>query len=454
MDHHNKPIILGGGIAGIAAAIRLAQAGARPTLIESRPYLGGRLRSFIHPETGDEIDNGQHLLMGCYHNTLQLLETLGTRQLVRLQPSLSVQFRNADGTPETFAPIGWLPWRLGVAAGMLRLRQLSLAERAGLLRVAVAIATQPPGPTETAAQYLRRLKQSPRACQRLWDPIIIATLNTPSEQASAVLFARVMQLAFLAERADSQLGFASGGLSALHAPARNLIEQHGGRVIVGTPITGIELQPTGQCVVRLKEREAITASQVISALPHAALRNISSPSIVSHIPSLAQPMPVSPIVSLYLWFNSPLLQLPAFAAMIGTGVQWMFNKRKIVPAQNAQFPGLISCTISAAVAESATQISELVATAVRELRGAFPEMEEAKLLAWQAIKEKQATFAATPASEPQRPPTHTSIPGFYLAGDWVATGLPGTIEGAVQSGFAAAEMLLQQTQSNQKDHYP
>ncbi|MCC7439103.1 MAG: FAD-dependent oxidoreductase [Armatimonadetes bacterium] len=454
MEQHDTPIILGGGIAGIAAAIRLAQAGACPTLIESRPYLGGRLRSFIHPETGDEIDNGQHLLMGCYHSTLQLLEALGTRHLLRLQPTLSVQFRNADGTPETFAPLGWLPWRLGVAAGMLRLKQLSFAERVGLLQAAAAIATQPPAPTETAAQYLQRLKQSPRACQRLWDPIIIATLNTPPDQAAASLFVRVMQLAFLGSRADSQLGFASGGLSALHAPTRNLIEQHGGRVIVGAPITGIELQPAGQCVIRLKERGAVVASQVISTLPHASLRNISCATILHGIPSLAQPMPVSPIVSLYLWFDSPLRQLPAFAAMIGTGVQWMFNKRKIAPAQNVQFPGLLSCTISAAVAESATRIDQVVATAVQELRGAFPEMGEAQLLAWQVIKEKHATFAATPTAEAQRPPTRSSIPGFFLAGDWVATGLPGTIEGAVQSGFAAAELVLQQKQSNHNNYYP
>lgn len=444
VDHRNKPIVLGGGIAGIAAAIRLAQAGMQPTLIESRPYLGGRLRSFIHPETGDEIDNGQHLLMGCYHSTLELLETIGTRQLVELQPTLSVQFRNPDGRSELFATSRWLPSRLGVVAGMLRLKQLSFAERLGLLQVGIATFTQQPKPNETATEYLRRLNQSPVACQRFWDPIIIATLNTPPEQAAASLFVRVMQLAFLGGRVDSQLGFVKRGLSALHAPAQTIIEQHGGRVIVGSPITGIEVQQGNHFVIQLKERESITASQIISALPHASLRNISSPAMLRQVPSLAQPMPVSPIVSLYLWFDSPLLQLPAFAAMIGTGVQWMFNKRRIVPTENARFPGLLSCTISAAVAESTLQINQLVTRAEQELRGAFPEIDGARLLAWQVIKEKQATFAATPATETQRPYTSTAIAGFYLAGDWVATGLPGTIEGGVQSGFAAADMMIQQ----------
>lgn len=445
--HHPSvagPAILGGGIAGIAAAVQLAQAGVPPILIESRPYLGGRLRSFVHEGTGDEIDNGQHLLMGCYHATFQLLEALGTRGLVELAPTLTVEFRDPDGSRDSIDSPRWLPAPLNVLAGMLRLRRLTLAQRLRLLRVGMAIRSKrnQPTPDETATEYLQRLGQSRAARQRLWDPIIIATLNTPADEASATLFAAVMRRAFLGGKTESQLGFVRGGLSALHGPARAFITRHGGSVMTGAPITRIEQNGDGTWTVFLKERQPIVASHLISALPHSNLRGISPPGIIQQIPSLAQPMPTSPIVSLYLWFNTPLHEMPMFAAMIGTGVQWVFNKRKIMAAGNEKFPGLISCTISAAVAEAATDATQIVRHAEQELRGAFPELRGATLVAHQVIKEKHATFAATPQNEAARTGPGTLIPGLYLAGDWTATGLPGTIEGGAQSGVAAANQLL------------
>jgi squalene-associated FAD-dependent desaturase len=437
----NRPIILGGGVAGITAAVELARAGMRPLLVESRPYLGGRMRSFIHTATGDEIDNGQHLLMGCYHATFRLLDLLGTRQLVALQPSLHVEFRDPDGTADILDTPAALPSPLNVLAGMMRLRRLSIAERATLLRVGLAVRRGYAGPRETVRDYLTRLGQSQRVQERLWDPMIIATLNTAPAEASAQLFVEIMRRAFLGKGTASHLGFARHGLSRLIEPAAGYITSAGGAVQTGTTILRIDRDERGYRI-HLKDREPITTRQIIAALPSRALH-----SLVSHDSQLLtglgiQTLPSSPIVSLYLWFDQPLDSVPPFCALLGTSVQWLFNRRRIAAETNDRFPGLLSCTISAATAEAQTSADAMIAIAERELRAAIPELGSARLLEGLVIKEKEATFLASPASEALRPATRTALPGFYLAGDWTATGLPATIEGAVQSGFEATAQLL------------
>ncbi len=437
----SSPLVLGGGI---AAAVRLALQGMRPLLIESRPYLGGRARSFIHRNTGDEIDNGQHLMMGCYHATFALLEQLGTRDLVDLQPALRVEFREPGGARAVLAAPGFLPSQLGVMAAMLRLGGLSGRERRALLAVGVNVRLKTPGPDETTRQYLNRLGQSPRAQERLWDPIIIATLNTPPQRASARLFAEVMRRAFLGPGTDSQLAFPRTGLSQLIDPAREFIESRGGRVMTGMTITGLHRLPESY-LVKLKDHPEIETGHVIAALPWRQLRPLlHGITAYEQEHTTAKPEYI-PIVSIYLWYDRNPAELPVFAAMLGTQVQWMFNRRKMGTPPNPAFPGLIACTISAAFSQSAATGKEVAEMADRELRETFPELRDARLLDALVIKEKHATFAATPAVAQGRPGTRTgpSSPGYYLAGDWTDTGLPATIEGAAQSGFAAADALLE-----------
>jgi squalene-associated FAD-dependent desaturase len=438
----DRPLILGGGIAGIAAAVELARQGLRPILIESRPYLGGRMRSFTHAATGEEIDNGQHLMMGCYHSTFRLLEALGTRQLVELQPSLRVEFRDADGKVDLLRTSSSLPSPLNLFGGMLGLHGLSIGERLSLLRVGLAARAGKVRGEETVREYLNRLGQSQRAQQRLWDPIVIATLNTAPERASAGLFIEVMRRAFLGNAVDSQLGFARSGLSRLIDPAVDYIEQRKGSVLTGTPILGIERHGDHYRVL-LKQGEPLIAGRIISALPPHALRSIIARDerLRELLPFSDRVIEYSPIVSLYLWFDRPLDNLPEFCALLGTNVQWMFNRRKIAHGSSARYPGLLSCTISAAAADAQRSADEIIAMAERELRAALPEIGGAKLLEGLVVKEKQATFAATPAAEIVRPGTVTPFSGLYLAGDWTATRLPATIEGGAQSGFEAARCL-------------
>ncbi len=442
MRRHDGPVVLGGGVAGIAAAVSLARNGLRPLLLESRPYIGGRARSFVHEPSGDVIDNGQHLMMGCYHRTFELLELLGTRSAVQLQRSLAVEFRDPDGSSDRLAAPATLPSPADVLVGMMRLKRITAAERLALLRIGIALALGTPGSDETAATYLRRHGQTANLRRRLWDPIIIATLNLPAERASALLFARVMRLAFLGKGTDSHLAFPTRGLSELFQPATSLTEHSGGSVSIGTAITAVERHDEGY-VIRLKDREPILARQVISALPERALRAVlRQPELVSDVLGATPAFEYSPIVSLYLWYNHNPASLPAFAAMIGTAVQWMFNRRAIDGSRNEKWPGLVSCTISAAVAESSTDADSIVARADAELQAAFPELAGAGLLGSLVLKERHATFAATPEAERARPMAQTAASGFFLAGDWTSTGLPATIEGAAQSGFTAAAALM------------
>lgn len=437
---HAGPIVLGGGMAGIAAAVELASRGLRPTLVESRPYLGGRARSFTHQGTGDEIDNGQHLMMGCYRATFKLLETLGTRHLVRLDRALRVEFRQADGRSDTLDAPTSLPAPLNVLAGMLRLRGIDAHEKRALVRLGIASKLARPDDGETVERYLDRLGQSRRLCERLWHPIVIATLNTSPDRASAALFVEVMRRAFLASGTSSQLAFPTCGLSRLIEPAASYIERRGGRVLTGMAVTGIERDATGYRL-QIKDGESIDAPLLVAALPPRALAPLLSHDLTDAVPDAAS-IGYAPIVSIYLWYDRPLQELPAFAALIGTQVQWMFNRRRLGSPINTRFPGLLSCTISAAFEEAATDGADVIAMADRELRGAFPEMNGARLLDALAVKEKHATFEATPAVAARRPAARTRHAGLYLAGDWTATGLPATIEGAVISGYAAAEMLM------------
>lgn len=438
----SRPIILGGGIAGISAAVRLADAGLKPVLIESRPVLGGRVRSFRHPETGDEIDNGQHLLMGCYHDTLRLLEQLGTRHLLDIQPTLSVEFRNQRGERSALAAPAGIPAPLDVLIAMLRFRSLTLAERLGLIRLGISAKLRQPRPDETVGHYLERLGQSPRTQALLWDPIVLATLNTPTREASAKLFSQVMRLGFLGTGQDSRLAIPRAGLSELFGtPAGHYIVERGGEIHTGSPVQFIERKGSSFCITT-KDGTVFTTGQLLSALPWRGFRMLVGPLASDKPDAIGQAIPHNPIISIYLWFDRDLKAIPEFAATIGGTVEWAFNRRRILPEQNERYPGLLCCVTSAADSTVRQENTALIQMAEQELRKAFPELHGARLLTAQVIKEKQATFAATPDTEKLRLQTSGILPGLFLAGDWTDTDLPGTIEGAVRSGFKAAEAIV------------
>ena len=432
------PVILGGGLAGIAAAMAMAEPDARPILLESRPWLGGRVRSFVHEGSGDEIDNGRHLITGAYEATLQLCEKLDTRRFLQEERGLRVEFRETDGTPRNLRAARYLPPPLDVAVGLLRIGGLSNTMRMTLLSILPKLARPRPNDAESAADWLVRIGVTPALRRRLFDPMIIATLNTAPENASATLFAAVLRLAFLKGGRAASLIVPTAGLSRLVAPAVAYIEERGGEVRLATTVRGLEREASDRWIVATSKGE-IATDHVVSALPwHGAARLLGD-----HLDDLAFAPPVAehnPIISLYLWFDRPLPRVPRFCALLDTRLEWVFDRRKIEGGTKAgsERSGLLEGVLSDAGDLLGRSDEEIVADCARELRSALPEIGNAAVVDALVIREKRATFAATPEIERMRPKPGRIADGLSICGDWTATGLPGTIEGAIRSGLTAA----------------
>ena len=443
-----RPVILGGGFAGIAAAISLADRRERPLLVESRPFLGGRTRSFHHEGSGEEIDNGQHLMMGCYTETLALLEKLGTRHLVEVQSGLSVELRDDSGIRHLRARSS-LPAPLDVLAGMLRLERLTFSERLGLLRAGVGARTGRPRSLESVEAWLDRHRQSPRLKRLLWHPLVIATMNTSPEEASAELFITLLRLSFLKGGPGSSLALPLAGLSRLIEPTADYIRERGGEVLTGTSVMRTEPVVDGERGARgvwtISGRNLdLTTDRLISALPWHRFADLFG----EYLPDALQhtiPAPDhNPILSLYLWYDRPLTQVPRLTALVGTGIEWVFNRRKIVTEGSPRYPGLLSCVISN-VGDTGDE-EEFIRRSVAEIAGRIPEIGDARPVDHLIIREKRATFSATPEIIAKRIRPGKILPGLEVYGDWTATDLPGTIEGAVRSWSSAPENRITNNQ--------
>jgi hydroxysqualene dehydroxylase len=463
-------VVLGGGVAGITAAVRLVERGFHVTLVEARADLGGRVQSFIDSTTGDIIDNGQHVLMGCYTSTLQLAATLGTTHVLRRQKALNVWFADCTNMEQeevsifalnaSFLP-AILPAQIGMAVGMMRLHGLSIPEKYALMRFALRLQfglVRPDG--QTALHFLQEERQTARVIKRLWEPIILATLNAPVHAASATLFVTVLRLAFFAGGDAAHILLAETGLAELLGPARNWLQERGSCVVHGVAknllveherVVGVNVKNNDGNVMTLK------ADTVISTLPAMPLFKILPETTRLQFPfSRWHEFPQSPIVSVLLWFDRAFMEQD-FIALLGTTVQWVFNRRKIGNAKAAvveRFPCHLSLTISAANGLEEHSSAEIVEVCLQDLRRTFPASRSAKLLHSRVMRERQATPLLTPFTESLRPDTRTPLQGLFLAGDWTKTGLPATIEGAVRSGEIAAEAVARAVAHSSIDSDP
>ncbi len=436
-------LVIGGGFAGLSAATALAEAGARVLVLERRPRLGGRAYSLRDEVTGDTIDNGQHLMMGCYHETLRFLERIGSRHLVRAFDAPRVDFLAPDGAASLVCPP--LPAPLHMLVGLLRLNGLTPSDKLGLWRVGWSLLRAKRDyraryAEATVADWLRECRQSPRMRERFWDPLVIATLNEPPERAAAPLLMRVLHQGFGGRFADSRMVVATVGLSELYVEqARRFIEARGGSVRAQSGVKAIGVERGRFCGVTLADGETISATACISAAPPQDVAKYAG----ALAPAAAQ-LHSSPIVSVNLWFDRPLFEAP-FVGLIGTTMQWAFDKRALTtPASDLHHLALV---VSAARDIVHMSAKDLIDLALDDLRRVTSKVNSARLAHARVIKERQATFSATPAAERLRPAHRTAIRGFYLAGDWTDTGLPATIESAVVSGHACAARVWQDLQA-------
>lgn len=431
-------VVIGAGCAGLSAATALAERGARVAVVEARPVLGGRTFATLNRPTGDWVDNGQHVLFGCYRDTFGYLERIGARDRVHIQGPLTARMVDVEGrASELRCPS--LPSPLHLAAGVLAWDALSWRERLSVAGMAPALASEAPMPPphETVRAWLERHGQSARLCALLWEPLAVAALNEPIDQAAAAPFAEVVRRILGPGPDDASMAWPADTLSDVFvAPAVHHLEARGGAVLAGRP--AIVIVDDGRARgVRLRGGDEIRASAVVSAVPWHAFTGLFTPlpEALAGVAASAVRRPVA-IVTVNLWFDRDVLGA-AFVGFPGRHFQWAFDKTRVTPGRGRH----LSLVASAAAEIVDLGSDALIALAMRELGGAVPAVAKARLEGATAVRDRRATFSVAPG-EPARPATVTPLPGLFLAGDWTDTGLPATIEGAVVSGHRAAAAIL------------
>jgi squalene-associated FAD-dependent desaturase len=445
-DSGSDPIVvIGGGFAGLSAAAALADRGLRVLLLDARPQLGGRATAFADRETGELVDNGQHVLFGCYHATFAFLERIGALDNVRVQPALAVPYIDRLGR-RTVLRCPRLPSPLHLLAGVLRWEAIAWRDRVSALKLAGPLrrarrelqqsGTVTASPDGTVSDWLAAHGQRGRLRTWLWEPLAVAALNQSPDVASASPFVRVLAQMFGPDPADSALVLPTRPLHQMYAePARRFIESRNGEV---------RLNALARVIVDRGRVEAVEVrgvrvrtTRVIAAVPWFDLRRL-----FTNIPEPLEPvlantdrMESMPIVTVNLWYDRRVMD-DAFVGLPEREMQWVFDKR-IAFGRDTSHLSLVS---SGATRLTSLSREELTALAAREVAEALPTSRGARLTYATVVREKHATFSLAPG-QPPRPPTSTPIAGLYLAGDWVDTGLPGTIESAVISGHRAAAAI-------------
>ncbi len=429
-----KVIIIGGGFAGLSAAVELSSAGFRVTLIEQRRFLGGRAYSFYDKNSGLELDNGQHILMGCYENTFKFLEKIGVINKLCFQKNLCVDFLDTTGNACRLNCLP-LPAPLHILSGILRFKAINLSERIRMLNMAKGVIfgnTTNSSHDLTITEWLKRLGQGEKARETLWDIITLATMNEHPDKSSAAIFRNVMKKAFFSHRRNSRIVLPVVPLSSLFAEAAEIyINKNCGSIEKGIAVSELLTGNNSVSGVKLKDGRVFRGDYYISAVPYYSVQRL----FAGTVPEL-QP---SPITSIHLLFNKPLTE-HTFVALLNSPIQWVFNKEKIF--RDTSYRGLLSLVISGAHEYIDVPSEKLVEMALRELRKVFPGTSTARLLHSKVIKERHATFSPQPGVDKFRPSQKTSIKNLFLAGDWTDTGLPATIEGAVLSGHKCAKAIV------------
>lgn len=440
-------VVIGAGFAGLSAAARLAKSGRRVLVLEARRRLGGRATAFPDRATGELVDNGQHVLIGCYRETLAFLDDIGAGAHVTRQPRLAVPFIDRDGARSRLecAPLP-PPWH--VVSGLMRWSVLSWADRLSFLRMVPPMrraerhlrdTNAPPAatPDETVSSWLARHGQRPRLRELLWEPLALAALNQSPDVAAAPPFARVLAEMFGGGADAAAMILPNRPLHQMFAePARAFIEQRGGEVRTGATATVVVNDD------RVEVRSGADSwrpSAVVVAAPWFKYADIfvGVPPALAPVLEAARNTAPSPIVTVNLWYDRAVLD-EAFVGLPGRSMQWVFEKRLVFGREASH----LSLVCSGASEEVGLTNDALVARADAEMRASLPGAKDARLVNGTVIREPRATFSLAPG-QPPRPGSRTPIPGLWLAGDWIDTGLPATIESAVRSGHTAAAGILE-----------
>jgi squalene-associated FAD-dependent desaturase len=435
--------VVGGGLAGITAALHCADAGAAVVLYESRRGLGGLTHSFRRGELA--VDNGQHVFLRCCTAYRALLDRLGVAGLVALQPRLRIPVRR-PGEPRTAVlRRDDLPAPLHLAASVLRYHPLSVPERLRFAGAGLALRRLDADSVATDRQsfgaWLRSRGQSDRAIDALWDLVGAATLNARADDASLALAATVFQRGLLTDAAAADIGWSRVPLGRLHGePARAALAATGVDVRTTAPVR--RLSPTGPRWLVGTEADERVFDDVVLAVPPGAAEALLPPGADTLAPGWADRLGRTPIVNVHVVFDRRVTDEP-FLAGVGSEVQWVFDRTEAAglgPGSGAQY---LALSLSAANELVGLPTERLRRRFVPALRALLPASRAAEVRDFFVTRERTATFRQAPGSAALRPTAHTRAGGVFLAGAWTATGWPATMEGAVRSGVTAAAALLQ-----------
>ena len=450
--------MLGGGLAGMAAACTLAGWGYRVKLVERRPYLGGRAYSFLDRETGQQVDNGQHIFLGCCTTYVGFLREIGTLDLTYRQPSLRIEVRSPSGRSGVLSAMP-LPAPLHLLISFLRYPHMGWADKLHALPALARIALERRrwrAELEEMSfyQWLRDHGQSERAIDNFWDLLITPALNDSCRNVSATTGFMIFQEALLWSRHGADVGYSQAGLSDIMGSAvERRLRESGTELLLGRSVERLLIDDTSAVTgASLTNGKVIDADWYISAVPPEVLLD-ALPERIRQLPELspAAGHTWSPIVNLHVWYDRPVADFD-FAAFVESPVQWVFNKSRTSGQEGSG--GYLTVSLSGAWEFWPMSKQELEARFVPELARVLPMARTAQVERFVVVKEQRATFRSLPGTAGYRLPTKTPLSNLFLAGDWTDTGWPATMEGAVRSGKRAAEQLHLQAQKGAREVRP
>ena len=441
-------LVIGGGLAGIAAAVKLAESGWRVTLLEARKTLGGRVFSYRQPQSGQDFDNGQHVIVGACRNFIAFLEHIGARSDWYLQPRLDVAVQERGGRCGRLygipapAPVHLLP-------AFLTYPHLGLVDKIravrGLIAAMGADRRRDNLDDMTFYQWLRAHGQSERNIDNLWNVLIEGTLNDNIRDVSAAMGLMIVQDGMLKGRKEANVGYATLSLGdAIAVPAGRYLRRLGVQICSGRAVHCINTDRYGKVKhVTDSIGQFLSADAYVSAVPFWTLTNILSDELsgLDPFPSLGQ-LQTSPIVNVHLRYDRKVMS-GDFRYFLNSPLQWVFNGSLIRTGGSDKGDGQsLTISISAAWDFIDSSRSELTEMVVGEMAHAFPAARDAILLDAAVVKQRNATFRCVPGAQRLRPGPRTASPNLFLAGEWTDTGWPSTMESAVISGYNAAAAVM------------
>jgi squalene-associated FAD-dependent desaturase len=459
-------IVIGGGLAGLAAGVALAEAGWQVRLFEQRPFLGGRATSYVLPN-GEHVDNCQHVTLGCCTNLEDFYRRVGSSNKIKYFDRLV--FVDPQGRRGEMQA-GMLPAPFHMTGSFATFAPLTLMDKLSIARAMLDILRAHGHPSDlddkppiSMLNWLRRRRQTKGAIERFWRVVLVSALDEELDRTDAHFGVDVFWKAFLSNRSGYRMGVPTVPLADLYDGCKLAIEEKGGEVTLRAPVRGIVMEKDGVAGVQFDDGRIETADAYVFALPHTTFSELLPDAVRENCPAFSnlEKIEDAPITGVHFWFDRQVMDEP-FVTLLDTHTQWIFNKTMLYdgaanqkgppiasnePKSNEQYLQMVISASYDLIPKSRQEIIDLV---LQEVRQALPRSREAQLVKATVIKETAATFSPEPGIDRWRPQQKSPIGKMFLAGDWTDTGWPATMEGAVRSGYLAAEAVLSTAGEPQK----